>query len=173
MQSPEYARQPRRPVCMLPVVSHLLCSVSSAPVCDCCRRCCQMSCPSGTDCVQPDQLCNGKQDCTDGSDEDPTFCATFNCSADGRVGRALKEVENEEAPAPVGVVCYHCASFLPVFCRPLIYTVDSVQMNCFRCTCYLIHPWERLCVHVCMCVGACVEYHLCAIRSAAPLALDV
>ena len=88
MQSPEYARQPRRPVCMLPVVSHLLCSVSSAPVCDCCRRCCQMSCPSGTDCVQPDQLCNGKQDCTDGSDESADYCGSFNCSSKGEVGAA-------------------------------------------------------------------------------------
>ena len=88
VQSPDYARPPRRPVCMLSVVSHLLCSVSSAPVCDCCCRCCQMSCPSGTGCVQLDQLCNGKQDCADGSDESADFCGSFNCTSKGEVGAA-------------------------------------------------------------------------------------
>ena len=69
----------------------------------------QATCPSGNGCA-PSYLssnaflCNGMHECLDGSDEDPTFCATFNCSADGRVGRALKEDENEEASAPVGVV---------------------------------------------------------------------
>ena len=68
------------------------CSVSSAPVlftcycCPCCYYRCQMSCPSVTGCVQPDQLCNGKQDCADGSDESADFCSSFNCSSKGEVG---------------------------------------------------------------------------------------
>ena len=58
----------------------------------------QITCPSGNMCapsflISNSFFCNGVQDCFDGSDEDPTFCASFNCSTDGRVGSALPEDE--------------------------------------------------------------------------------
>lgn len=46
----------------------------------------QQSCPSGVGCVLPSSVCDGKDDCLDGSDETSDVCnADFNCTASYRV----------------------------------------------------------------------------------------
>lgn len=52
----------------------------------------QMMCPSGAGFLTSlDQLCDGQRDCDDGSDEVASFCASFNCTAVGRVSHARGE----------------------------------------------------------------------------------
>lgn len=40
----------------------------------------QSTCPSGVGCLYEYQKCDGTPNCADGSDEDPAFCQTYNCS---------------------------------------------------------------------------------------------
>ena len=37
------------------------------------------SCGKGDDCISRSQMCDGKPDCDDGGDEDPTTCASWKC----------------------------------------------------------------------------------------------
>jgi len=45
----------------------------------------QVKCPSGNQCMRPFSLCNGVKDCTDGSDEDPAYCAASSCTDQSQV----------------------------------------------------------------------------------------
>jgi len=37
------------------------------------------SCKGGRECVSRDKVCDGRKDCPEGSDEDPSMCATWHC----------------------------------------------------------------------------------------------
>ena len=64
----------------------------------------QIKCPSGVGCVgSTSNFCDGLKDFSDGSDEDPTFCGTFNCSADGRVREGDRDGEREFVSLCMGV----------------------------------------------------------------------
>ena len=42
--------------------------------------CAQVKCPSGVGCVAQASMCDGQQDCADGSDEAPAFCKKYDCA---------------------------------------------------------------------------------------------
>lgn len=35
-----------------------------------------------SNCVEAELICDGKKDCPDGQDENPTLCSTYNCQDD-------------------------------------------------------------------------------------------
>lgn len=61
------------------MVLHFLCSLFNAQ----CLSAGGFLCKRDKSCVSPGYVCNGVRDCSDGADEDPSFCASYNCSASG------------------------------------------------------------------------------------------
>ena len=57
----------------------------------------QTKCPGGKQCMWEWGFCNGYAECADGSDEDPAYCASFDCTANGQVSQQ----RTQGAPVPV------------------------------------------------------------------------
>jgi len=68
----------------------------------------QAKCPGqGTQCIWESGMCNGQSECADGSDEDPVFCATYNCSS---AGIANPMVRPQDTVHCVTVSLCHCVT---------------------------------------------------------------